>query len=225
VGRLGGGEAGALWLIPMHESSQGSLSFTVPSGRADKAGCPSGQRERSVKPSATPTLVRIQDLPPPAKMAPAWGFSRIGDEPHRSVRRPRTHRGDSGNRLALCHLVSFVVMRRRCATLVTDTWRTDSGLKKRSSHRLLPPALALCACRLPERHGPGRERFHVELGGPSMAEAPGEVQSTRGRRIRCPVRFYFFTSYYYMLMPRPAELHGDQRERVPCSTDRYRAAP
>jgi hypothetical protein len=34
------------------------------------AGCPSGQRERSVKPSAQPTLVRIQHLPPPAKTAP-----------------------------------------------------------------------------------------------------------------------------------------------------------
>jgi hypothetical protein len=33
------------------------------------AGCPSGQRERSVKPSAQPTLVRTQHLPPPAKMA------------------------------------------------------------------------------------------------------------------------------------------------------------
>src|SRR4051812_5819618 len=28
------------------------------------AGCPSGQRERSVKPSAQPSLVRIQHLPP-----------------------------------------------------------------------------------------------------------------------------------------------------------------
>src|SRR6266496_923943 len=34
------------------------------------AGCPSGQRERSVKPSAQPTLVRTQHLPPPAKTAP-----------------------------------------------------------------------------------------------------------------------------------------------------------
>ena len=33
------------------------------------AGCPSGQRERSVKPSAQPTLVRTQHLPPPAKTA------------------------------------------------------------------------------------------------------------------------------------------------------------
>ena len=32
-----------------------------------KAGCPSGQRERSVKPSATPSQVRILDLPPPAE--------------------------------------------------------------------------------------------------------------------------------------------------------------
>jgi hypothetical protein len=34
-----------------------------------EAGCPSGQRERSVKPSAKPTLVRTQHLPPPAETA------------------------------------------------------------------------------------------------------------------------------------------------------------
>jgi hypothetical protein len=35
------------------------------------AGCPSGQRERSVKPSAKPSLVRTQHLPPPAETARA----------------------------------------------------------------------------------------------------------------------------------------------------------
>src|SRR5439155_24330693 len=44
-----------------------SLSRAV---AAATAGCPSGQRERSVKPSAQPTLVRTQHLPPPAKTAP-----------------------------------------------------------------------------------------------------------------------------------------------------------
>src|ERR1022692_3187852 len=39
-----------------------------------EAGCPSGQRERSVKPSAKPTLVRTQHLPPPAKIARELGF-------------------------------------------------------------------------------------------------------------------------------------------------------
>jgi hypothetical protein len=43
-----------------------SLSRAV---AAATAGCPSGQRERSVKPSAQPTLVRTQHLPPPAKTA------------------------------------------------------------------------------------------------------------------------------------------------------------
>ena len=38
-------------------------------GDGIQAGCPSGQRERSVKPSAQPTLVRTQHLPPPAQMA------------------------------------------------------------------------------------------------------------------------------------------------------------
>jgi hypothetical protein len=53
------------------------LSFTVPSERWHQAGCPSGQRERSVKPSAQPTLVRTQHLPPPAKTARELGISRL----------------------------------------------------------------------------------------------------------------------------------------------------
>src|SRR5208282_2660529 len=45
------------------------LSFSEPPALRHTAGCPSGQRERSVKPSAQPTLVRTQHLPPPAKTA------------------------------------------------------------------------------------------------------------------------------------------------------------
>src|SRR3954449_6293135 len=37
-----------------------------------RAGCPSGQRERSVKPPAQPTLVRTQH-PPPAMQPPESG--------------------------------------------------------------------------------------------------------------------------------------------------------
>src|SRR5215469_12032956 len=50
-----------------------SLSRPV---RRRKAGCPSGQRERSVKPSAQPTQVRTLDLPPPAKTARDRGILR-----------------------------------------------------------------------------------------------------------------------------------------------------
>src|SRR5450755_62694 len=42
--------------------------------RRRQAGCPSGQRERSVKPSAKPTLVRTQHLPPPAETALGLGI-------------------------------------------------------------------------------------------------------------------------------------------------------
>src|SRR6266540_4629349 len=35
--------------------------------RGSLAGCPSGQRERSVKPSAMPTVVRIHYPPPPRR--------------------------------------------------------------------------------------------------------------------------------------------------------------
>ena len=41
-----------------------------------QAGCPSGQRERSVKPSAQPTLVRTQHLPLPAEAARELGIPR-----------------------------------------------------------------------------------------------------------------------------------------------------
>ncbi len=51
----------------------GPLSFTVPSTGRHQAGCPSGQRERSVKPSASPSQVRILDLPPPVEMPTELG--------------------------------------------------------------------------------------------------------------------------------------------------------
>ena len=41
--------------------------LAMPPGADGTAGCPSGQRERSVKPSAKPTMVRTHHLPPPAK--------------------------------------------------------------------------------------------------------------------------------------------------------------
>jgi hypothetical protein len=41
----------------------------MPPALRHTAGCPSGQRERSVKPSAQPTLVRTQHLPLPAETA------------------------------------------------------------------------------------------------------------------------------------------------------------
>src|SRR5215471_15980103 len=50
-----------------------------------EAGCPSGQRERSVKPSAQPTQVRTLDLPPPAKMAPDQPVCRSGVVPSYAV--------------------------------------------------------------------------------------------------------------------------------------------
>src|SRR5258707_6291042 len=42
------------------------------------AGCPSGQRERSVKPSAQPTLVRTQHLPLPGEIAPDQRIRGLG---------------------------------------------------------------------------------------------------------------------------------------------------
>ena len=55
------------------------------------AGCPSGQRERSVKPSAKPTQVRTLDLPPPAKTHPELGRPRFS----RDLANPRDGRLDA----------------------------------------------------------------------------------------------------------------------------------
>src|SRR6266487_2339831 len=63
----------ALVLTPRAGSA--ILQRAVLSGRFT-AGCPSGQRERSVKPSAQPTLVRTQHLPLPAKTVPGLGILR-----------------------------------------------------------------------------------------------------------------------------------------------------
>src|SRR6516225_4690901 len=56
--------------IPLTVRSRLGLSFWMPPALRHTAGCPSGQRERSVKPSAQPTLVRTQHLPPLAETAP-----------------------------------------------------------------------------------------------------------------------------------------------------------
>src|SRR5215467_11817676 len=54
-------------LVLTRRAGSAILQRAVAGGRL-MAGCPSGQRERSVKPSAQPTLVRTQHLPPAANM-------------------------------------------------------------------------------------------------------------------------------------------------------------
>src|SRR6266446_9929903 len=58
-----------------HLEGSAILQRAVRGGRLT-AGCPSGQRERSVKPSAQPTLVRTQHLPP-AKVAGHDWYAKI----------------------------------------------------------------------------------------------------------------------------------------------------
>jgi hypothetical protein len=72
---------------------------------------------RSVKPSAKPTLVRTQHLPPPAKIARELGFP-----------------GLAGLLVAVppCFMVC------RCVAVVTDIWRTDSGWSQRFTEPLAP---------------------------------------------------------------------------------------
>src|ERR1022692_510688 len=66
-----------------HRVGSAIVQRAVPGGRRT-AGCPSGQRERSVKPSAQPTLVRTQHLPPPRNTAPdlLGGVAGVGFEPN-----------------------------------------------------------------------------------------------------------------------------------------------
>ena len=54
---------------PAYRAVSSCAILAMPPALRHTAGCPSGQRERSVKPSAQPTLVRTQHLPPPAKTA------------------------------------------------------------------------------------------------------------------------------------------------------------
>src|SRR5215469_11668436 len=63
--------------IPLTVRSRLGLSFWMPPALRHMAGCPSGQRERSVKPSAQPTLVRTQHLPPQG--TPAQGRYGVPD--------------------------------------------------------------------------------------------------------------------------------------------------
>src|SRR6266567_6172860 len=62
-----------------------------------------------------------------------WGFSDL-----------------AGGR-ALCHVVSSSVRRRRCAAVVTDMWRTESGRSKRFTE----PLAALAGVVIRPRDGPG----------------------------------------------------------------------
>src|SRR5690606_4269002 len=85
TGRSGTSAAGGSWRRGAHGGRPGGFAAEAgsdvthtrevryPSNRQrvsdDTAGCPSGQRERSVKPSAQPTQVQILDLPPAGEEA------------------------------------------------------------------------------------------------------------------------------------------------------------
>src|ERR1700678_1661856 len=77
------------------------------------AGCPSGQRERSVKPSAQPTLVRTQHLP--LYFRRSEPVSPDGDTgfcvPVRAVRRPlRAGFGPAGGQIWVSSRCSILVL-------------------------------------------------------------------------------------------------------------------
>ena len=121
---IGGGGAGAH--VHMADSVAGTSII-------QRRLCRSGdmwrcRQERAVKPSAQPTLVRTQHLPPPAKTA-------------RWLRK----RGPAGRFLLVPSCV-IVCRCRSCVAVVTDIWRTASGPKERSVE---PLALPICARFVP----------------------------------------------------------------------------
>src|SRR6266496_2876485 len=94
---------------PAYRAVASSAILAMPPALRHTAGCPSGQRERSVKPSAQPTLVRTQHLPLPAKTA-RW-------------LRKRAQRAVS----FLSRRVSVRVTAGRCMAVCTYIWCTASG--------------------------------------------------------------------------------------------------
>src|SRR5205823_7144832 len=68
----------AAYAYPAYRAVSSWAILAMPPALRHTAGCPSGQRERSVKPSAQPTLVRTQHLPPPGKTAPLAAETRPG---------------------------------------------------------------------------------------------------------------------------------------------------
>jgi hypothetical protein len=114
----------------------------------------SGQRERSVKPSAQPTLVRTQHLPPPAETAP-WLRKRARGAVFVLVT----------SRIRVCHCASRCrgvhgriadVVRAGCA--VGDTVGFPRTATDGPGKRGLAPAQVWCRCHAPPdgRHRPGR---------------------------------------------------------------------
>ena len=126
----------------------------MPPALRHTAGCPSGQRERSVKPSAQPTLVRTQHLPPSAETAP-WLRKRARGAVFVLVT----------SRIRVCHCASRCrgvhgriadVVRAGCA--VGDTVGFPRTATDGPGKRGLVPAQVRCRCHAPPdgRHRPGR---------------------------------------------------------------------
>jgi hypothetical protein len=139
-----------------------TAASTIPSGGSKcwpAARCPWVEEERSVKPSAQPTLVRTQHLPPPAETAP-W-------------LRKRTPRGRFPSCHAAYHSVSRCVDMSRCP-------RTYSGRRPCRSrgrgHRRLST----------DGHGRARQRGRVLAQGSGSARCAARRQASPqrgGRRV------------------------------------------
>jgi hypothetical protein len=112
--------------------------LAMPPGKDGMAGCPSGQRERSVKPSAKPTLVRTQDLPPPAKTA-----------------RPLRKRGPAGRFLLVTPCIRVC---HRGSMHSSDYGHIADSVRAKPAVRITAPfprsGGRTCVCR-PQRHVQG----------------------------------------------------------------------
>jgi hypothetical protein len=130
-----------------------AILLSAAAARRRMAGCPSGQRERSVKPSAQPTLVRTQHLPL------TWDYGPLAADSRRwravflcpgvghlvalwtvMLRCPRTHGGRAPVRLgrSVCSVAAVGVHRRRFhgrprTAALTEPWAgVNSGAGRAS---------------------------------------------------------------------------------------------
>ena len=165
------------------------------------AACTSSGGERSVKPSAQPTLVRTQHLPPPAETAP-WLRKRARGAVFVLVT----------SRIRVCHCASRCrgvhgriadVVRAGCA--VRDTVGFPRTATDGPGKRGLVPAQVRCRCHAPPdgRHRPGRAGAAAAEGRAVRQTVASAARGASGQLLYwrgCPSR----TALTERDSPRPA---------------------
>ena len=178
------------------------------------AACSSFEGERSVKPSAQPTLVRTQHLPPPAETAP-WLRKRARGAVFVLVT----------SRIRVCHCASRCrgvhgriadVVRADCA--VGDTVGFPRTATDGPGKRGLVPAQVRCRCHAPPdgRHRPGRAGAAAAEGRAVRQTVASAARGASGQLLYwrgCPSR----TALTERDSPRPARRSRSEQNDAPMS--------